>query len=451
MENLLVMSLSGSTMMGIYFLLKYLLKDKISSRLYYLIIKEAVLFFLIPLCFLKDWYRKIILFAIPKRQMKSVHIPVTWTNCAVHTGGKTYYNSFAIIQTVVVAAWLLIVCTVMVRMLLKYYRMRRLILKYENTEMTEKQRSFLEEIKRQYGVRRSVMLCQGQAGDHTMTFGVFRPVIICNKETGSWEAGIHVRHEMVHIKRFDVLWKMLARLAVILHCWNPIAWLMLREFERACEYSCDEIVMQGRSREEVKEYLRLLIAEACVASETGITSMGWHNSFADDMENMKERIRNLTKTKKWNRYVTGMLAAGLAFANSMTVFAYRDTLHQEISENASPKEITASLMTTDFSFMPDGVDGEMLKDLNQWQEMEFLYEEQFIDSEGNIYPYSDADTVTTYRSRSHDFESGTINDHTKYTDGSCKVVVCPAQRCSICGNVIRSKEKSIITHTVCPH
>ncbi len=45
MEYLLVMSFSGSTMMGIYFLLKHLLKDKASSRLFYLIIKEAILFF----------------------------------------------------------------------------------------------------------------------------------------------------------------------------------------------------------------------------------------------------------------------------------------------------------------------------------------------------------------------------------------------------------------------
>lgn len=432
MEDLLVMSLSGSTMMGIYFLLKYLLKDKISSRLYYLIIKEAVLFFLIPLCFLKDWYRKIILFAIPKRQMKSVHIPVTWTNCAVHTEGKTYYNSFAIIQTVVAAAWLLIVCTLMVRMLLKYYRMRRLILKYENTEMTEKQRAFLEEIKRQYGVRRPVILCQGQAGDHTMTFGVFRPVIICNKEIGSREAEIHIRHEMVHIKQLDALWKILTRLVVILHCWNPIAWLMRREFERACEYSCDEILMQGRSREEVKEYLRLLIDEACAASKTEAASMEWHNGFANDMENMKERIRNLIKTKKWNCYVAGMLAAGLAFANSMTVFAYRDTLHQEVSSNTSPEEIT-------------------VPHFNKWKETEFLHEKQFIDSEGNIYLYSDADTVTTYRSPSHDFKSGTVNDHTKYTDGSCKVVVYLAQRCSICGNVISFEAINVSTYTGCPH
>ncbi|MDE7199925.1 MAG: M56 family metallopeptidase [Lachnospiraceae bacterium] len=288
MEYLLVMSLSGSTMMGIYFLLKYLLKDKASSRLYYLIIKGAVLFFLIPLYFLKGWYRKIIWVAILKGQMKGVHIPVTWTQYAVHTGEKTYVNFFTAIQAIVVAIWLSIVCTMMVKMLLKYYRIRRLILKYESTEMTEKQQSFLAEIKKQYGVRRPVILCQRQGGDRTMTFGVCRPVIICDREIDSWEAEIHIRHEMVHIKQLDALWKMLTGLVVILHWWNPIAWVMRREFDQTCEYSCDEIVMQGKTREEVKVYLRLLIDEACAVSETKAASIDWQNNFANSMDNIKK-------------------------------------------------------------------------------------------------------------------------------------------------------------------
>ena len=267
MEYLLVMSFSGSTMMGLYLLLKYLLKDKVSARLYYLILKEAVLFFLIPLPFLKGWYRKMIRAAIPKRQPKSVQIPVAWTRYVVHVGEKTYVNSYGVIQTAALVVWLLIVCILMVSIFLKYFRIRRLILTYEVTEMTGKQQSFLAELKRQYGVRRPVILCQGRDGDHTMTFGVCRPVIICSKEIGSWEAEIHVRHELVHIKRLDVLWKMLTRLVLILHWWNPVAWMLQREFERICEYSCDEIVMQGRTSEEVKEYLSLLIDEACAASE----------------------------------------------------------------------------------------------------------------------------------------------------------------------------------------
>lgn len=451
MEYLLVMSISGSTMMGLYFLLKCLLKDNVSSRLYYLIIKEAILFFLIPLPFLKGWYRKVIRIAIPKGQMKGVQIPVAWAKYVVHAGEKMYVNFYMIIQATAVSVWLLIACIMMVRFLLKYFQIRRVILKYEDTDMTEKQKLFLAELKKQYGVRRPVILCQGRDEDHTMTFGYCRPVIICDKDIDSREAEIHVRHEMVHIKRLDTLWKLFTRFVVILHWWNPIAWKLRREFERVCEYSCDEIVMQGRTREEVKEYLRLLIDEACVASETEAASLEWQNGFADDMENMRERIRNLMKTKKWNRYVAGLLAAVLAFANSMTVFAYRDTYHQEVPANISQEEVMEYLQTVDFSFTPDGADGEELAKLKPMEEIEIMYDMQFVDMEGNIYPYSDEDTMTTYRSCSHDFVSGKGTDHIKYSDGSCKIIEYRAQRCDICGYVIRGEEINVITYKVCPH
>jgi len=451
MDYLLVMSLSGSTMMGIYLLLKCLLKDKVSSRLYYLLTREAVLFFLIPLPFLKEWYRQVIRTVIPTGQMKREQIPVAWTKCVIYAGEKTYVNFYAATQAVMLAVWLLIVCIMMMRSFLKYLRIRRLVIPYEGGGMTEKQRLFSEELKNQYGVRRPVILCQGREGYHTMTFGVFRPVIICDKEIGSREAGIHVRHEMVHIKRFDVLWKMLARLAVILHWWNPIARLLWRDFERACEYSCDEIVMQGKTKREVKEYLQLLIDEACDEGKTRAGSIEWQNGFANNVDVMKERMRNLMKKKKWNRYAAGMLAAVLAFVNSMTVFAYRDTFYQEVPENTSRDEVMEALGKDTVTFIPDGADGEMLKDFNEWKEMEFLYEKQFIDSEGNIYPYSDEDTMTTDRSCSHDFESGTTAEHEKKSNGGCEVKVYRAQRCSKCGTVVRGERIGVYTYDVCPH
>ena len=84
MEYLLVMSLSGSAMMGIYLLLKRLLRDEVSTRLYYLVAKAAVLFYLIPFPFLKGWYREIIRAVLPKGQAESVKIPAAWTISIFH-------------------------------------------------------------------------------------------------------------------------------------------------------------------------------------------------------------------------------------------------------------------------------------------------------------------------------------------------------------------------------
>lgn len=57
MEYLLVMSISGTTSACICILLKYLMKDRISAGMQYLLLKISVLYYLIPLPFLKKWYQ----------------------------------------------------------------------------------------------------------------------------------------------------------------------------------------------------------------------------------------------------------------------------------------------------------------------------------------------------------------------------------------------------------
>lgn len=402
---------------------------------------------LIPLPFLKGWYRKIIWAVIPKGQMKGVQIPVRWTNNIIHVGEKAFVNDYAIVQISVVGVWLLIICILTVRYGLIYARVRHRILLCIGTVMTEKQQSFLEVWKRKYGVRRSVILYQGQKRDQTITFGICSPVIICNRKVGSREEELLVRHEMVHIRRLDVLWKLLARLAAILHWWNPAVWILRRELERVCEYSCDEIAMEGEAGAEIKNYLRLLIEEARAVPER-TSSAGWQSSFADDVEDLKERMANLMKKRNWNRYVAGMLVAALTFGNSMTVFAYRDTLHQSVPYNTPEEEVLQSLQSDTFCFTPDGAQTNVFDPL---QGTEILYEKQFVDTEGNIYLYEDDGTVGVYRGCSHAFVSGTVTDHTKKADGSCEVKEYRAQRCSKCGYVERGDRIGVYKYDVCPH
>lgn len=422
MEYLLVMSLSGSTMMGMYLLLKCLLGDRVSARLYYLIIRAAVLFYLIPLPFLKGWYRKLIRVSVPTGQIDRIWIPVEWTNHVMHVGSKVHVTNYEAVQMIVAGVWLFVVGILMVGWILKYVRIRRQIDKYTGMVMTEEQKAYLENLKKQYGVRRPVILYQGREGEQTITFGIFRPVIICNREIGSREAELLVRHEMVHIRRMDVLWKLLVLLVVMLHWWNPIARKLRRVFERVCEYSCDETVMQAKPREEVKEYLRLLISEA---SETGTVSVGCQNGFADDVEDIKDRMSNLLKEKKWNRYAAGIVVAALVLCNSTTVFAYRDTA----------------------CFTPDRVDN----DFSASRDMENPSEKRFTDTEGNIYPYSYRELVMDYRGCSHEFESGTAATHTEQPDGGCEVKEYYALRCSKCGHVDKVESIGVYIYDACLH
>lgn len=436
MEYLLVMSLSGSIMTGICLLLRHLVKDKVSARLYYLLVKAALLYYLIPLLFLKGWYKAAMRYIMPEKPMGISRIPLTWTNYVISADGKKYFNDYAVLQTATAVVWLAVICFLLARMLVDYVRTSRVIARYADRSMTDRQKVFLAGLKRRYGVKRQVSLSCGYAGADTMTFGIRRPVIICDKDVDSMAAELLVSHEMVHIRYLDVVWKILMQFAVILHWWNPITRILQHELEFVCECSCDERVLQGRKEEEIREYRSLMIREALAQTETKKTPLRWKVSFGDQQSEIKERMDNLIRKKRWNRFVAGALAAALIFANSMTVFAYRDTFHETAPEGISQEEIEKALESDTFLFVPDGTSEEERQKYTMLQEPEIRYDIQFTDEAGNIYPITEEENASVYGSCSHTYVSGTATKRNKNADGSCELKMYSAQKCSKCGNMV---------------
>lgn len=429
-------------------LLRSLLKDRISARIYYLLAKAAVLYYLVPLPFLKRWYGEIIRAVMPKRQMRTARIPLRWTNYAVHADEKIYVNVYAGIQIVLVSVWLAVACFLIARQLAKYLRTARLIAGYTSTKMTDQQETFLAGLKEEYGIRRHVLLYQGDSEDSSMTFGMIRPVIICSKEIGSLEAELLTRHELVHIRRLDACWKILMECVTYLHWWNPVMWKLNREIDRVCEMSCDETAMFGRTEEEVKRYLLLLIEESQMKKEPAKVSVRWRAGFGENARKIKERVENLMRKKKGNRFAAGVLVATLVFANSMTVFAYRDTFQEVMPEGTSQDDIESTLNVDTYVFTPDEVTEGEMQDFDLLGDLEIRYDEQFIDEEGNIYPVPE---IVPQWGCNHDYVSGTSTTHDKKSDGSCVVNEYHSQRCSKCGLVVRGDLISSHYYAVCPH
>ena len=447
MEYLLVMSLSGSTMTVIYLLLRCLMRNKGCARSYYWFAKAAVLYYLIPLPFLKKWYRDILRIILPEKQAESVQISLKWKNYVVYGEEKSYLNIYARLQMIVIVVWLLVACILLLRQLAEYARTVRLIARYADSKMTDRQRAVLEPLKEEYKVKRHVALYQGRDGEPTITIGVFRPIILCGRDLESRDAKLLIRHEMVHIKRWDILWKILMHFVTFLHWWNLIMWLLYRDFERVCEWSCDETAMQGRPEEEVKEYLRLMIEESTDSGTPKKTRLRWRAGFGNNAQKLKERMDNLMKRRKWNKAAAVTLVTVLAFANSITVFAYRDPFQREITEDVSQEEIEIWLDRDSFEFALDEAALEETQMLDILEELEIRYDRQFTDEEGNIYPI----TESIQRGCSHTYESGKSADHKKYSDGSCEVRVFNAQRCSKCGYVLEGSLISTTKYEVCPH
>lgn len=452
MEYLLVMSLSGGTITVVYLLLRCMLKHKICARFFDLLARAAILYYLVPLPYLKQCYLAVLRLFLPESPVLISTIPLSRRNHIVYAEDAWHVNVYAGAQTAAAAVWILVICILLAAPVIEQVRLARIAARYADLTMTPECRAFLENLKKEYGIRRRVYLYEAMAGENTITFGFFKPVIICSQAVANPEAELLVRHELVHIKRMDVLWKMLMELARMIHCYNPFVWILYSSFEQVCEWSCDEIATQDNTEEEVKLYRRLMLEETLGDKLEG-ASLRWKSRFGSETQKIKERMENLMRKKRWNRTAAVALVAALTFANSMTVFAYKEPVEREVTENISEEQIGEMTQSDTVMFIPGGTGGEVVQEFEvpETQEAghEFLYDRQFTDEAGNVYPIFENNEIEPHCN--HTFVSGTAGDHVPTSDGGCKVIEYKAQRCSKCGYLIIEEEISRTIYKKCPH
>ena len=458
MEYLLIMSLSGSTMTALCVVFGRIMRDRCPARLQYLLLKAAVLYYLVPLPFLKSWYDSIAGFVLAKGQMKAAQVSLKWGNYAIQVNGRVYPNTHLKIQIIVGAVWLLVSLGLFLSELMDYFRASKRIRNYMDAAMTKEDCELSEELREQYGIRRKVYVYQSGTEEKTMTFGVFKPVILCGRELGSTETDLLLRHELMHIRRWDTLWKMLRQLAFFLHWWNPFMWILYNQMERISECACDEAVIQGMTKTEIKRYLRLLISESSMEKPGCGSRLRCGMEFSSEARRLQERMENVMKKKRYNRTIVGIMLAVLVFANSMTVFAYGDVAHEGMEGEVSRQEIDKMLDAEMSQFIPKHFEASQASDSDVLgiipAGIDFRYEEQFIDVDGNVYPIlntQDDMSPVPYWGCNHDYVAGTKVLHKSLDNGGCRVTLYSAQKCSKCDFVLIGEQINEITYAKCPH
>ena len=139
-----------------------------------------------------------------------------------------------------------------------------------------------------------------------MMLGVIKPKIVLPYREYSEELLNNIlRHELTHYRRFDALYKWASVAILSVHWFNPIAWFIRRELNRACEMSCDEMLLRSMNKDEKQSYGdSLLIMAASYALPSAVVA----TSFATEKRNLKERLVQIMNYKKSG---TRMLAAAL--------------------------------------------------------------------------------------------------------------------------------------------
>ena len=130
-----------------------------------------------------------------------------------------------------------------------------------------------------------------------------------------------LRHELCHLKRRDMLLKLVLLAANAMHWFNPVVYLMLRQADEDIELACDSAATDGLELPERAAYSRTLLA----AVQSSVRALPATTCFGGTVERLKRRITNvLGAQKKRGLGIVALVLALTLTAGCATSWGSRD-------------------------------------------------------------------------------------------------------------------------------
>lgn len=171
-----------------------------------------------------------------------------------------------------------------------------------------------------------------------MVAGALHPVLLVPAGEAPNGADCMLAHELTHIKRRDVVKKMLFTLVCILHWYNPVVWMLAARAGRDIETACDAETLRGHDAAYRAAYADALMTAVRQSRSPTLTS-----GFALNKRQFKQRLAALWNAapKHRGRALLAVLALAACCAGSLVACQVADTPTQETPEPSATAESTA--------------------------------------------------------------------------------------------------------------
>lgn len=267
---------------------------------------------------------------------------------------------------------------------ISYVRYKRRLLK-TGTRMEDS--SFarqLQELRQELAISRSVSAIESPEAASPMIIGFWGPVLVLPKEQYSAEERYFIlKHELVHLKRGDVYFKLLLVAANAVHWFNPLIWLMQKEAAVDMELSCDERVTKDADYAQRKAYAETLWStlHRQYAKQTVLSTQ-----FYGGKKVMKKRFQNILR-KTAGKSGAAMLFLVILFTISMGTLIGCSAADKTAAETQNRTDTQEELVTDtpplETASMDTDIPDIVLDEAQAWTIEEYEYCKRF--SPGSHY------------------------------------------------------------------
>ena len=190
------------------------------------------------------------------------------------------------------------------------------------------------------GIRHEVEVLETVPGGMPMTFGLLRPAIFMPTDTEAWSEErrkLVLLHELAHVRRGDVATHLMARVALSLNWWNPLAWTAWREFLKERERAADDLVLNsGAAATEYAGHL-LDVARHMQSSQP----VAWAAVCMARPSQLEGRLMAILDSRR-NRRQPGRVAAAIAALLAVAVALPLAALQAQEDPSTNP-EVAATI------------------------------------------------------------------------------------------------------------
>ncbi|HTS30079.1 MAG TPA: M56 family metallopeptidase [Bryobacteraceae bacterium] len=167
------------------------------------------------------------------------------------------------------------------------------------------------ELGQSLGLRRPARTVEASAAPMPLTWGLLRPVVVLPDDASEWpEARLRsvLLHELVHIRRLDLVAQMVAQAAWCLYWFHPLAWVAWRQLRKERERACDDAVLvRGVAAHDYAGHLLESVRALAARRSPWVDAPAMAE--ASDLES---RVRALLDRKRKRRPLSRRAAAVLA-------------------------------------------------------------------------------------------------------------------------------------------